>query len=147
MTTHFFKPKNPIGHPGAWWHVEVNSRGVISRVAKHTNFQQINLALPDCFSWSEYFLIGVWEHFRDAALQEQARAFLETLQHQGKKNAALRKAAIALDTWTNIYAPEFCSLAAVRAARKRIDGIGTLAFIAETRQVIREALDTEDGEN
>lgn len=54
----------------------------------------------------------------------------------------LQDCATALDTWVCTYAPEFCDESAVEAARKRIwDEGGTLGYIADLRQRIREALE------
>jgi hypothetical protein len=83
---------------------------------------------------------------------DQATRWLKGLRLQEKeitpctkKDAALRKADLALNTWAHTYAPECCDGVRFAEARRRIDGVGTLAFIAEARQLIREALNTPDG--
>ena len=46
----------------------------------------------------------------------------------------------ALTDWVRTYAPEFCDGTAVEEARRRIEAVGTLAYIAEANEKVRRAL-------
>lgn len=55
----------------------------------------------------------------------------------------LNAAITALDDWTNTYASEFCDENRVAEARKRIkDNGGTVAYIADTVQLCKQARDS-----
>lgn len=54
--------------------------------------------------------------------------------------AALKSAILALDDWTNTYAPELCDEERVKQAQARITEYGTLAYIATVVEQCRNAL-------
>ena len=54
--------------------------------------------------------------------------------------AALKTAIIALDDWTNTYAPEFCDEERVKQAQNRLTEYGTLYYIATVVKQCRDAL-------
>jgi len=53
---------------------------------------------------------------------------------------ALKTAIIALDDWTNTYAPEFCDEERVKQAQNRLTEYGTLYYIATVVKQCRDAL-------
>lgn len=55
----------------------------------------------------------------------------------------LNAAITALDDWTNTYASDFCDEARVAEAWRRIkDNGGTIAYIADTLQLCKDARDS-----
>jgi FtsZ-binding cell division protein ZapB len=54
-------------------------------------------------------------------------------------NSALKVAKQAVVDWLHIYAHDFCDEADVKAAQERVHKHGTIAYIANVEQVIREA--------
>jgi hypothetical protein len=56
-----------------------------------------------------------------------------SLEERALLHTALNNAIVALNTWTNIHAPDMCKDVYVREAHERVmrNG-GTLAFIADT---------------
>jgi hypothetical protein len=53
----------------------------------------------------------------------------------------LERCSAALDDWVNTYAPELCDEQYVKRAHDRIaEGGGTLAYIAQLQQDLRDAL-------
>lgn len=67
-------------------------------------------------------------------MAREAYATIVALQY------ALSQSMVALDDWINVYAPEFCNENRVAEARKRVHQYGTLAYIADTQQINRNAM-------
>jgi len=57
---------------------------------------------------------------------------------------ALDAAIVALDDWTNTYAPDFCDEARVAEAKKRISQYGTVFYIATVIQQCKQAKELLD---
>lgn len=73
-------------------------------------------------------------------MAREAYATIVALRH------ALKQSMIALDDWINVYAPEFCSENRVAEARRRVHEFGTIAYIADTQQINRNAMKFLDDE-
>lgn len=58
-----------------------------------------------------------------------------------KQKQALLRAQEAMKVWTNLHAPEFCDPQHVKWANEIANSKGTLWYIAQTSQIISDALE------
>lgn len=72
---------------------------------------------------------------------------IANLFERERLRSALQEAIIALDDWTNSYAPEFCNPERVKEAQDRIYEYGTIGYIASVVTRCREALENKEKSN
>lgn len=71
---------------------------------------------------------------------KRPRRIASAQSSRGQVRRALLKAREAMDTWTALFAGDMCSARVVRAARRRVNEAGTLAYIADVNAQLQAAL-------
>lgn len=78
---------------------------------------------------------------------ESLREQLHQKQHQVEATSqALETASVALDDWLNDYAHDMCDPARVAEARQRLHERGTIGYIAQVQEKVRNALENRGKE-
>lgn len=78
---------------------------------------------------------------REIVIAERNKEILALQQHKRETDQLLRDLGTALEDWLHTFAPELCGEPYVSESHQRIyDGGGTLAYIADLRQRVDDAL-------